>query len=115
LITQKRSSSQAVCRGDFIKGVTKSWKSASVLVELIMIPVLAAAFVAWEIYLDDKAMLPMKLFKRPLVSYASSANIIDLISNLPIYSTAVVIAIFTQGPFYSLIQYLTVGYQALYK
>lgn len=35
-----------------------------------MIPVLAAAFVAWEIYLDDKAMLPMKLFKRPLVSYA---------------------------------------------
>ena len=46
---------------------------------------------------------------------ASSANIIDLISNLPVYSTAVVIAIFTQGPFYSLIQYLTVGYQALYK
>ena len=54
------------------KGVTKSWKSASVLVELIMIPVLAAAFVAWETYLDDKAMLPIKLFKRPLVVYASS-------------------------------------------
>jgi hypothetical protein len=31
------------------------------------------------------------------------------------YSTAVIIAIFTQGSFMFLIQYLAEGYQALYK
>ena len=64
----------------FLKGVTKSWKSASVLVELVMIPILAVAFIAWEIYLDDRAMLPMKLFKRSLVSYALVLPVVRPIS-----------------------------------
>lgn len=52
-------------------GVTKPWKSASIIVEAVMIPVLLALFVAWEIYRGDKAMLPMILFRRPLIVYVS--------------------------------------------
>lgn len=77
-------------------GVTEAWNNGSVIAELVMIPVLAVVFVAWEIYLGDKAMLPMKLFKRRTVTLA------------------VIIAIFTQGPFVFLVYYLAEGYQALY-
>lgn len=44
-------------------GITKSWKSADVIVLLVMIPVLAVVFFLWEFYLGKKAMLPLSMLK----------------------------------------------------
>ncbi|KAF8317979.1 MFS general substrate transporter [Clavulina sp. PMI_390] len=77
-------------------GVTKNWKNASIIVMFILIPILPAVFIAWEFYMGPNAMMPIRVFKRPVVICAA------------------VISCCIQAPFVSLAQYLAEGYQALY-
>lgn len=44
-------------------GNTKPWKSAAVIVTLILAAVLAVALFFWQRFLGDKAMVPPALFK----------------------------------------------------
>jgi hypothetical protein len=43
-------------------GQTKPWNNADVIASLVGFAVLALAFISWEIFHDDKAMLPRHLF-----------------------------------------------------
>ena len=44
-------------------GNTKPWDDAAVIVTLVLAPVIALAFVGWERWLGDKAMVPAAIFK----------------------------------------------------
>ena len=78
-------------------GVTKSWKNGSVIACCVMSLVLGVMFVAWEAYLGDKAMLPLKLFKYPTLRGAS------------------IVSLFGWGTFMLAVYYLSVGFQAVYQ
>lgn len=80
-----------------IQGVTKSWSDPSVIACLVMIPVIAAIFVAWELYMGKKAMLPMYMLKNRDVAGAA------------------VLSIFTWCTFMLCVYYLSEGYQAVYR
>ncbi|KZP21398.1 MFS general substrate transporter [Athelia psychrophila] len=44
-------------------GNTKAWGDKDVIICFVFAAAIAVAFVFWEIYLDDKAMVPLKIFK----------------------------------------------------
>ncbi|KZP04167.1 MFS general substrate transporter [Athelia psychrophila] len=44
-------------------GNTKAWGDKDVIICFAFAAAIAVAFVFWEIYLDDKAMVPLKIFK----------------------------------------------------
>lgn len=50
-------------------GSEKAWSSADVIVCLVLSLVLTVGFVAWERYMDDRAMVPLAIFRRNLSVY----------------------------------------------
>ncbi|KAL2827793.1 major facilitator superfamily domain-containing protein [Aspergillus cavernicola] len=51
-------------------GNEKAWNSAAVIVCLVLGAVLTAAFIFWERYMGDGAMVPLAIFKRGLSIYS---------------------------------------------
>lgn len=51
-------------------GNEKAWNGADVIVCLVLAPVLTAAFIFWERYMGDQAMVPLAIFKRGLSIYS---------------------------------------------
>ena len=78
-------------------GVTKSWSDPSVIACCVLSVVFVIVFIAWEAYLGDKAMLPLKLFKSKILTGAC------------------IVAIFGWATFMLGVYYLSVGFQAAYK
>lgn len=62
-----------------------------------MVLVLAIVFVAWELYMGPKAMLPMFMLKRRTVVGGA------------------IVAVFTWSTFMTCVYYLAEGYQAVYQ
>ncbi|KAF8329701.1 major facilitator superfamily domain-containing protein [Cantharellus anzutake] len=78
-------------------GVTKPWNDGNVIACFVMSVVLVVVFVAWEAYMADHAMLPLKLFKYPTLRGAS------------------LVSFFEWGAFMIAVYYLSVGFQAAYN
>ncbi|RYP21060.1 hypothetical protein DL765_002467 [Monosporascus sp. GIB2] len=51
-------------------GNEKAWNDADVVVCLVLAPVLTAAFIFWERYMGDRAMVPLGIFERGLSIYS---------------------------------------------
>lgn len=50
-------------------GIKESWKSADVIVLLVMIPILAIVFFTWEQFRGKKAMLPLHMLNNPTIRW----------------------------------------------
>ncbi|KAH7099494.1 MFS general substrate transporter [Auriculariales sp. MPI-PUGE-AT-0066] len=76
-------------------GITKPWSSADVIAPLCVSAALLVALIGWEYRLQDKAMIPLKLFKNRtqvgscLVSFFTRINMFIAIFELPLFFQAV--------------------------
>src|SRR5260221_246713 len=78
-------------------GVTKSWNHWSVVVCFLMSDALAVIFVAWEAFMGNNAMLPLKLFQSRTVRGAG------------------ILSMFGWASFIIAVYYFSLGFQAVYK
>ncbi|KAF8142681.1 ABC transporter [Mycena galopus ATCC 62051] len=76
-------------------GNTKSWDDKAVIICLVLSVALAFAYIAWEIYVGDKAMTPTTIFKSRSIwailaySFASRFSLLLISYYIPIFYQAV--------------------------
>ncbi|CAG7852110.1 Putative HC-toxin efflux carrier TOXA [Serendipita indica DSM 11827] len=63
-------------------GVTKAWNDRSVIALFVVFGVLLIAFIAWQFYMGERAMMPLQLFKRRTQVGAGIAMFFMMISFL---------------------------------